>query len=238
MARLKSAKRPARRRPDLWLLARHDFHQPAQSLDWLAHGLAGACSDEERHRATALIAQVAATLQQMVAGMTLVAKLEANLEAKFEAGEPQTPATVSLSAIVDAAIEEVAGLAAHRRLSVTVRRVAAQAVGAEALVSPIVRGMLLYALKHALDGEISVGADTSAQTVALHVTFRGIHQATALMEAAFVDIPPIGANGKPFVGLGPALMARVAEGIGGGLALDELVGGRARVTLTLAAAAK
>ena len=225
MAASKPAKRQVPRRPELWLLARHDFRQPAQSLEWLAQGLAGARSDEERQRATMLIGQVAATLQEMVAGMSLVAKLEA--------GETQVAGVAPLGPIVGAAVDALSAIATQRRLRLVVGQVSGVATVSAALVAAIVRGMLLYAMKHAVDGDIAVGTDATAGDVALHVTFPGTHHAKALLEGAFVDIPPLTANGRPFDGLGPALAARVAEGLGGGLGLDALSGGHARVTLAL-----
>ena len=65
---------------DLWLLAKHDFRQPGQTLAFLAEQLMASKTKPERRDLGASIALMAAALDAMVDGMTLVARLEAELQ--------------------------------------------------------------------------------------------------------------------------------------------------------------
>lgn len=100
-----------------------------------------------------------------------------------------------------------------------------------------VRGAMIYALKFAEGGEVHVAIRRDGALVMLEITFQGEHPPSVDDDMAFVELAPATPGGRPIVSLAPALVRRVLERIGGSLDLGRAGEGRARVVLSLPAAA-
>lgn len=228
---------------DAWLAARHDFRQPVQTLMLLADGLGHARNEDARRRYAAGIAQVAAALGHMVAGMTLIARLAV--------GEAQPQAVpVALGPVVMAMLGDLEAVAVAGRGRIVPGALDGTARADPALLEAALRGLLLYAIKFAEGGDIVVttratraaGREGDIEgdgggSVALELTFAGLHADTALSGMAFVELPPPDdARNEPWVGLGPTFVAAIAHHMSGDLALDSCKEGRARIVLSLPSA--
>lgn len=209
MARAPAVEEPMKPvRGDLWLLANHDFRQPAQTLAFLAASLAGGASRAERMEQAASIALMASSLEAMVDAMTMMARYDSGL-AKVEA------VRVSLADTIGPLIDRMASVASQngRRLTAAGLDVAAE-VDADLLLK-IATGMMLYSIKHADKPDIVVRVRTRKAHVGLEVRYGGPDPQNALSRMAFVELPPVrSAPGVPVIGLGPALAARLAAHAG------------------------
>jgi signal transduction histidine kinase len=219
----------AERDASLWLTARHDFGQPAQSLELLARGLERADSPDERRQYANAIAQVAASLGEMVNGMSLVARLEG--------GEARpSPRQTDVCALISETLDALAPAIAQSHGRIIFEPGATRVLSDRALLGAVLRGLVLYVIRLCDAGEIQLEVVPRGRRIAIVATLEGRHSDSALASGAFVELAPQGGPGsKPLVGLGPALAARVARQMGGGLVLDQVRDGRARVTLTLPA---
>lgn len=211
----------------LWLLACHDFRQPAQTLDLLAGSLAGAETEADRQRYAASLAQVASSLRDMVAGLTLVARAEA-------ASAPAASRTVGIQDVVDALAPELGPLLPR----VEAGSLAGAAVADTAVLTAAVRGAVLYALKLADDGPIRLASSVTGQRVHISIEFPGHHPPGVRQDMAFVELAPATPEDRPLVGLAPALIERILLLSGGTIALEKIQDGQARVVITLPAAAR
>lgn len=221
--------KPAASGGNLWLLARHDFRQPAQSLELLAQGLERAVSATERRQYAIAIAHVAASLGEMINCMSLVARLDA--------GEARpSPEPLELAAeVAQSLIGLEPGVERSRRI--VCGAMAGRVLADRTLAAAALRGFLIYSIRLCDASNISLAAETRGSRVALVATLQGSHADGALASLAFVELPPReGAGAKPLVGLGPALALRVVRHMGGDLVLDATRNGIARVTLLLPAA--
>ncbi len=209
MPRSTSGKARNRRGGDgLWLAARHDFRQPVQSIELLAGNLAEAATEADRRQLAAAIKQVTASLRSMVAGLTMIARLEA--------GET-TPVLHSV-AIEDVAAAAMRSLAA---LPVNFTRgpLDASVMADRSLLEAAVQGCLLYATKFRVGGDVVLEARTLDGGVELAISFAGDHPEAARRDMAFVELEPAVSGGAPTVGLAPALAGRLLAVMGGSLDL-------------------
>jgi K+-sensing histidine kinase KdpD len=191
-------------RGDLWLLANHDFRQPAQTLAFLAAGLAGRASRVERQEQAAGIALMAASLEAMVDMMTLIARYDnGHLTAD--------PVRLALAELLGPLTDRMSSLARQNGRRLEVGGLDATVQADAELVHRIATGMLIYAIKHADKPEIAVRVRTRRAHVALEVCYFGPDPEKALGRMAFVELAPMRtAPGVPVIGLGPALAARLA----------------------------
>jgi signal transduction histidine kinase len=226
-------KRAVAGRADLWLLARHDFRQPVQTLELLSQGIVAAHTEEERRRYQATIAQLAATIRGMEASLTLLAQAESGA---IEVSQAAVPLDEKVILGQDALLGE-AGRHNSPFINHFPVELAANVIADDALLSEVVRGILIYAVKFAESGEIALAIERRGTDLCLDARFRGVHPETALSEMAFVEMAPGNRlDGRSAVGLGPALAARAVRLMGGELVLVEGARDIVHVRLMLAAA--
>jgi K+-sensing histidine kinase KdpD len=202
----------------IWLVARHDFRQPVQSLELLA----SARTDDVRRQCAERTAELAAALRAMVGGLTLVSSLEA--------GEVSSaPESVMLAGAVKAAIEAIGGHGAQ----IETRALDGRAHADPALLATALEGLLLYAVKFSAAMPVYVAARSLKREAVVEIGFEGRHPRTALSAMAFIELPPAAVGACPAVGLGPALLVRVAAILGWRLELGATSDQSARVLLKL-----
>ena len=223
MATTKDDKRHKGNRADnLWLVARHDFRQPVQSLELLASAMASARTDDVRRECAVRTAELAAALRAMVGGLTLASSLEAGeLSPALQA--------VPLAGAVRSAIEAIGGHADQ----IEARALDGLAHADPALLATALEGLLLYAVKFSAMRPVSVAAKHLKRVSAIEIGFEGRHPRTALSAMAFIELPPAAEGERPAVGLGPALLVRMAAVLGWRLELAAASDTAARVVLTL-----
>lgn len=210
----------------LWQVARHDFRQPVQSLELLASAMASARTAKARRQCADRTVDLAAALRSMIEGLSLVSRLEA--------GEvTPAPVAVPLAGAVTAAIEALGG----HGVGIEVRGLDGIAHADTALLGAMLEGLLLYAVKFAAAGPVIVTTTAQKRGAAIELGFEGRHPRSALAGMAFVELPPAGEGASPAVGLGPALIARMASVLGWRLELTATTNAAARVRLSLPAQA-
>ncbi len=184
--------------------------------------MASARTDEARRECADRTAELAAALRSMIEGLTLVSRLEA--------GE-MTPAPVDVP-LVEAVVSAIQAVGGYGSL-IQARNLDGVAHVDPALFAPALEGLLLYAVKFAADGPVKVSTSASNRAAVIEIDFDGLHGRNALKSLAFVELPPSGPGAQPTVGLGPALIVRMAETLNWRLDLAAGSDKRARVILTL-----
>lgn len=216
-------------RTSLWLAARHDFRQPVQAIELLAGSLREARSAVERQRIAFLMTEIAASLRDMVEGLTLVARLETG------------NATPVLSAVpLAGAVEQACDAIGPAAADVETAGVNGKALTDPAVLEAALRGAIVYALRQRAAGRVQVGSRARRGGIEIAVSFEGVHPSAAREDGAmaFVELPPHGPGATATTGLAPSLAARLLQAIGGRLVLEGPVAGEARVVLRLPVAAK
>lgn len=220
---------PSHRRggADLWLLANHDFRQPGQTLAFLAEQLMTSKSKPERQELGASIALMGVALDAMVDGMTLVARLEAELQHAITS-------RTTLGAVIGPVVDELGSIVTTqgRRLDVSGLDFAIEADAD--LLRALAKGLLIYAIKFSDGGDIFVKGRTRRAAIAFDICYAGPDPDRALREKAFVELPPSPrAPGVAIIGFGPALGARLAAHTGLILEPGIECDGRRRLTVLI-----
>ncbi len=193
---------------ELWLLANHDFRQPAQTLAFLADQLTLSTNKADRLAIGASMALTGAALDAMIDAMTLVARYDTNRQRA-------APVRTTLSEVLGPLIDELALVATNqgRRLDVAGLDLVIKAD--PDLLHAMTKGLVIYAIKFSDEGDIVVRGRSRRADVALDVSYAGPDPERALREKAFVELPPArSATTVPLIGYGPALVARLAEHAG------------------------
>ena len=230
-------KRSRAGRPDLWSLARHDFRQPAQSLELLASTIARASDAATRGDCAIKIRQIAASLREMSEGLTLISRVEA--------GElPAIPASLRLAGVLESACRGFENGALDIAADVAGLTVLAD----PALFSAAVGGMVCYAAKYADNGPVVISvrspksglaktdltkSDLTKTSLTIDVAFGGTHPRTAATTLAFIELEPPDRHAMPSLGLGPALLRRLAGAVGWQFDLSSSESGMALISLSV-----
>jgi signal transduction histidine kinase len=215
---------------DLWLAARHDFRTFSQSLLGLASAV-GTADAIERQQLEALLKGCSVSLTGMMELLTLLVRIE---NGSFKRGREH----VSVEAVASDTVAELGPLAMGHGCRLGCSGHSGHAVGDGKLVRIAVRGMVLTAIKLRTQGDISICSTAAGEggAVAFDVSFEGIDPSPGLSRSAFVEVAGLPAEpGKPFVGLGLTLIARLATHLGGVLGLSQVGTGRWVLRLKLLA---
>ncbi len=190
---------------DLWLLANHDFRQPAQTLAFLADQLAISTNKSERQALGASIALMGFSLDAMIDGMTLVARFDSKRQ---RAAAIRT----TLSAVLGSLVDEMTSVATERGRRLDVAGLDLVIDADPDLLCALTKGLVIYAIKFSDGGDIVVRGRSRRVDVALDVSYSGPDPDRALREKAFVELPPVrSVPTVPVIGFGPALVARLAQ---------------------------
>lgn len=209
---------------DLWLLARHDFRQPPQALELLAAGLASARTDAERQAFAQRLAQLAASMRQMIDGLTLVARLDAG-----------TAVPAATSVAIEPALRRAIEALDSRAESFEFSSVPGSVSAHPPLLDDCLVGMIAYALKFDEKGRVRLTTERRGKELAVTAQFAGFHPRAARDGMAFVEVTSESPGARPRIALAPALVARIAKHMGGRLELTEAAEGTASITLVLPA---
>lgn len=222
-----------RRAPDmteagLWALAKHDFRQPAQALALLATAIGKAAAAEDRAELSARISQVAASLDAMVGGLSLIAGVASGaVDARRD--------LVSLDGALRNTVSELASHLEAISCRLTMADLASvEVLGDPGLVGAAVRGIVIGAMKGSTRGTIDVAVRHSREQGMLVLQYAGRDPEPALQRQAFVELSPLSSSGGlPSVGLGLAYVSRLAASMNGRLDAGTAVDGRRFVALAL-----
>ncbi len=210
-----------RKEAGLWLTASHDFRQPAQSLELLAGAMADATGSAARERLAAMVREVASSLRAMVAGMTLVARLEAGEIAPV-------PAPVLVAEAVQAALAALGPAAALVEVHAISVIVQADALFLDAAL----RGALAHGLHHGERRMLRLECHEAGARVQISIFFQGKHPEGASECPAFVELET-GQGALAVTALAPAMTKRLMAAMGGELLLVPPANGWSAVVLEL-----
>jgi signal transduction histidine kinase/CheY-like chemotaxis protein len=225
-----------RAKSQLLAAASHDLRQPLHALGLYVAALAARARDTEWRSLVGSVQAAAEALDLQFAQLLDLSRLEAG------ALRPQR-SSVALGTLIAAVAAEFAPQAAARGLALTVVPTRLVADSDPALLSRIVRNLVANAVRYTRAGGVVIGARRRGARVAIEVVDSGVgiapeHQPRIFDE--FYQVQGDGAGGPRAggMGLGLAIVRRLADMLGHDIAVSSRVGRGSRFAVIAPRAAR
>ena len=210
----------------LWSKAGHSLRQPIQAALYLVHILKARTEEPELSKVTGMLEAALNGLQGQIELLIELSRVD-----RFALSP------VRLDNALNAASVLVGPICSARSVEFLCSKTDERVTSNERLLTLLITGLLLNALRLRTGGPLSTSVRRSAQNVIFEVGFEGPLVGKAQLETAFVELADA-TSGRPSgsVGLGLGFVMRVAAQLGHGFRAEMLPPGRQRLILELIAA--
>lgn len=211
----------------IWGRISHDLRQPIQSLLLLTHLMSQMEDASQRQRTARTMEDTLLAAQDMLDTVALLAKLEAGSQAV-------TRHPCDLDELIGRVLAQLAGPAAELGADFRIRNSSITANSNARLLEMAVTGLVLNALKCQTGSRIDVATRRLRGQLRIEISFFCPAIAPAIRSAFFVEFRRQSdtiATAVPVAGL--ALLARIADHLGGSLDIAAPGKGKQRFMLTL-----
>ena len=212
-----------------WAKVAHELRQPIQSLLFLTHTMSGQKSAMERARTGLMMEDGLLALQEMLDQVAHLGRLEAGIAVTH-------PTTCRLSELVARIIGKLADHLVEADFKIDALCAPLVLTTDVQLLETAVTGLVTYALKRRNGGDIEITWNRNRRGGhKIDVTYRGDSIPPAQLAALFFEFP-LRRAGREVRSLttGPALVACLAQHLGGAFTYSQPATGKQRLSISIA----
>ena len=200
----------------LWAQAAHDLRQPVQAALLLATMLEAESAQATQKQAARHVAGALRSLDEMVETLALLSRIEAG-------DQVVSLRTCQLSQVLQAALREVAAIAAERRIPLRLGSMRGVVRTNPKLLATAARSLLLNAIKFGAGDRILASCRRHGNQLRLEVYFAGGSFDAAMERNAFVQLMPLDVGPSATeLGLGFTLLEHLCRRLGHSLHYRKL----------------